>query len=106
MFFDDLIVNHEIFRDVHVDIENRIHGKERLCVHDTAIRRIVESPFKPLRRRSDRAVQRKRYHISCERTDSFAAHGISLISHGGRTYLIFFERLFDFLHILQNTDIV
>ena len=106
MLGDDLFVDDEIFRDVHINIQNRVDGQERLCIDDTAVCGVVERTLEPLRRRRQSAVYRQRNDVSCESTDTLATHGVALVRHRGRADLILFKRLFDFLHVLQNTDIV
>ena len=49
MFCDDLVIDDEIVRDIHIDIENGVHRKECLCIDDPAVGRIVERTLEPLR---------------------------------------------------------
>ena len=56
--FDEayFVVNDKIFRYVHINIQNSVYGQKCLCVYDTAVCRIIQRSFKPLRRGSDCAV--------------------------------------------------
>ncbi len=103
---DYLRVYYQSVHHIQAQIENPVNRKEPFRYAEPFICRVVQRPLKPLGCRSYRRVQRINHHVSGQRRNPFAAHGIPFIRHSRRPNL---GRLEGFLHLfqmLQKPDIV
>ena len=103
---DDLLVDDEIFRDIHVDGEDGVRREECLRVDDAAVGRVVEGALEPLCGSRDRRVHGKGHQIAGERAHAFAAHRVALVRHRRGADLRLFEGLLHLLHVLEKADVV
>ena len=94
---NDLGIYHKAVHYIQAQIQDAVHSQEAFRYAEAFIGRIIQGSFEPLGRRGNGGIKRIRNHISGKGGDTFAAHGVSLIGHGGRTDLALFKRLFHFL---------
>ena len=102
---DDLRVNHEAVRHVLGDDEHGIHSEECFRNGEALVGAIVEGAFEPLRRLSESGAVHLGHHETGQGADAFAAHRVTLVSHGAGADLGLFERFFDFLHALHEAHV-
>ena len=104
--FNNLFINHKSACDIDVYFKHSVKRKESFRNGNALVCAVVKCAFKPLNLACERRVECVNGDISCKRADAFAAHGIALIRHCGRAYLIFSERLLHLLKRLKNTQVV
>ena len=103
---DHLGIYHQAVSHIVIQIQNAVHCQESFRNADALIGRIVQCALEPLSSHSHGGVDRVGNDIPGQGSDALAAHGIALIRHSGRTDLAFLKRLFHFLQMLQQPDIV
>ena len=104
---DHLRINHQSGSDVHVESPGcHLRPGSSPDMLSLLVGRVIQRPFKPLRRCRDRRVQHAGDHEVGKGRDTLRTHRVALVCHCGRTDLVLFKRLFDFLEVLQQTDVV
>ena len=103
--FHDLLIHMQPLRDVLHKAQHTVRCKKCLRQTDAAVCRVVQCPLEPLRHGCHGRVLRISDHIAGKRADTFAAHGVALIRHGGRADLLVLERLLDLPVVLQKPDV-
>lgn len=95
-FRNDSRIDYEAGGYVVEEDAEGIGAEEHFGNVDAADRAVVERSFEPLRgvRVGGGFVEGGQF--ATETADSFGAHRVSFIGHGGGAYLVFFERLFEF----------
>ena len=106
MLLNHLRIYHQAVHHVQAQIKNAVDGKEALGNAQALVGGIVQGSLKPLGSGGNRRVEGVRNHVAGQRGDPLAAHGISLIGHGGGTDLALFKRLLHLLQVLQQADVI
>ena len=91
--------------DVQRDGEDDVRGQEGLGEHDSPNGAVVERAFEPLAGVRLRQVVGESHHVARERADSFAAHGVAFVGHGGGADLVLAERFLHLLQVGEETDV-
>ena len=99
-------MHHEAAGNVVVDQRDRVRAEEGLGDGDAAVGGVVERALEPLRGRGERGIERVDDDVARQRVDALGAHGVALVRHGGRSDLLFFQRLLDLAQVLQQAHVV
>ena len=102
---DNLGVNHQPVRNIQQNVQDGIGGQKALSHGDALVGGIVQRALKPLGAGGDGGVQHIHHQVAGKRADAFAAHGVALVRHGGRTDLVLFKRLLHLLKVGQQADV-
>ncbi len=105
MLLDHLRINLESIGYIQAKIEHTVNSKKAFRYRQPLVCRIIECSLHPLCAGGYFPVNNICHHIPRQRADSLTAHRISLIRHRRGTDLVFLERLFDFLKMLQKANV-
>ena len=105
-FSDDFRIYLQAICYIQAKIQNSVNCKESFCDGNSLICRVIQRSLKPLCSGCNSRIQSVNHDISGKRCDTLASHRISLIRHSRGTDLIFFKRLFYFLQVLQQANVV
>ncbi len=103
--FDNLRINHEAVGDVLGDDEHGIHGEERFRNGEALVGAVIKGAFEPLRCLREGGAVHQGHHETGQGADAFAAHGVTLVSHGAGADLCLFEGFFHFLDALHEAHV-
>jgi hypothetical protein len=78
---DDVLVYDDAADDVVVEQRDGVGGEERFRNRDAPVRGIIKRSFEPLRRRSDRRIERIDDQMPRQAVDPFRTHRVALVSH-------------------------
>ena len=106
MLLDDLRIYHQAVHHVQAQIQDAVDGEEALRNGETLVGGVIQGTLKPLGCGGDGRVQGIHHHIAGQGSDALAAHGVSLICHGGGTDLVLLKGLLHLFQMLKQTDIV
>jgi hypothetical protein len=95
--FDALGVDDQTAENVVHENKEGISTQEHFRNVNTTNGRVVKSTLHPLRSIGGNEVGVKVCKTAAQRGQTFRSHGVTLVGHGGRTDLVFFKGLFDFL---------
>ena len=106
MLRDHAGIHDEAVRDVGVQVQDPVHGEERLGDAEALVGGIVQRALEPLGSGRDRGVQAVDDDVAGERRDPLAAHRVPLVSHRGGADLMLLKRLLHLFQMLEQADVV
>ena len=98
-------IDHQPVHHVLVERQHGVGGQEPLRQDQAAVGAVVQGAFQPLSGSGGGSAGFEARHEPGQRADAFAAHRVPLVGHGRRADLVLFKGLFDFLAMLQQSQV-